>query len=194
MTVSTLERKLVIAIKSHQCVWCGHAVLAGSTYERQKIIIDGSFQSNAWHEACLVGFDDHWKETREEEFEPCEHDMPFFALYQLETANPPPETRAVCDLSDTELLDELRNRRHRFSPDKYMSQDQCDDRAKLGVLRSAIVDLWKQDPTDPALSILHSKCDELDSIYGNPLPARAFAVNTTLPGRNHETHQSDMST
>lgn len=87
------------------------------------------------------------------------------------------------DLSDTELLDELHKRRHRFSPDEYMSQDQCDDRAKLGVLRSAIVDLWKQNPSDPALSILHSKCDELDSIYGNPLPARAFAVNTTLPGR-----------
>lgn len=101
---------------------------------------------------------------------------------------------SASNLSDTELLDELHKRRHRFSPDEYMSQDQCDDRAKVGRLRSAIVDLWKQDPTDPALSALHSLCDTLDSCYGNPLPARAFAVNTTLPGRedNYETHQSDM--
>lgn len=84
MSVSTLSRKRSIDRKPHRCIWCDHPVLPGSRYERQHIIIDGDFQSNAWHEACLVGFDEFWKETREEEFTPGEQDMPFFALYQME--------------------------------------------------------------------------------------------------------------
>jgi len=93
MTVSTLGRKRTIANKPHQCVWCGYPVQAGSRYERQQIIIDGHFQSNAWHEACLTGFDAYYDETREEEFHPHEQDMPFFELYQLETQPPSPVSR-----------------------------------------------------------------------------------------------------
>jgi len=97
-------------------------------------------------------------------------------------------------MTDEELLTELHARKHRFSPDEYMSPLQCDDRAKLGILRSAIVEAWKRNPGNGELSALHSKCDELDGIYGNPLPARAYAVNTYLPGRedNYQEHQSNM--
>lgn len=87
MSVSTLSRKRSVARKPHRCIWCGQTVLTGSQYERQQIIIDGYFQSNAWHEACLVGFDERWDKTREEEFDPGEQDMPFHALYQLEVSH-----------------------------------------------------------------------------------------------------------
>lgn len=99
MSVSTLSRKRSTARKPHQCVWCGCSVLTGSRYERQHIIIDGEFQSNAWHEACLTGFDGFWKETREEEFIPGEQEMPFFALYQMEATTPSPQPKrgAVAD-------------------------------------------------------------------------------------------------
>lgn len=40
---------------------------------------------------------------------------------------------------------------------------------------------WR-NPGNGELTALHSKCDELDSIYGNPLPERAYAINTTYYG------------
>lgn len=93
----------------------------------------------------------------------------------------------AADLSDEELLGELHSRKHRFSPDEYMSQLQSDDRAKLGILRGAIIRAKVASidagENHPALLALASKCDELDSIYGNPLPERAYAVNTTFYGR-----------
>jgi len=99
-------------------------------------------------------------------------------------------------ISDDEFVEEAQRRVNlgHWSPDRYMSQLQSDDRAKLGILRSAIVSAYIRNPTDPVLSALHSKCDELDSIYGNPLPARAYAVNTSLFGREDrfETHQEEM--
>lgn len=99
-------------------------------------------------------------------------------------------------VTDYEFIEQanIRVNRGQWSPDRLMSNLQCDDRAKLGILRSAIVEAWKRNPGNGELSALHSKCDELDGIYGNPLPARAYAVNTSLPGRedNYQEHQSSM--
>lgn len=99
-------------------------------------------------------------------------------------------------VTDDEFCEQatIRVNRGQWSPDRLMSNLQCDDRAKLGILRSAIAEAWKRNPGNGELSTLHSKCDELDGIYGNPLPARAYAVNTYLPGRedNYQDHQSSM--
>ena len=99
-------------------------------------------------------------------------------------------------ISDDEFIEQanIRTAQGHWSPDRFMTQAQCDDRAKLGILRSAIVEAWKRNPGNGELSALHSKCDELDGIYGNPLPARAYAVNTYLPGRedSYQEHQSSM--
>ncbi|MBB3315152.1 hypothetical protein FHT77_000994 [Rhizobium sp. BK181] len=95
MSFVGLGSKRVTARKAHVCVWCGHRILIGARYDRQSGIMDGDFQSNAWHEACLRGFDAYYDETRETEFEPEEHEMPFFALYQLETQTPPPVSREL---------------------------------------------------------------------------------------------------
>jgi len=103
----------------------------------------------------------------------------------------------MTDLSsvpDDVLLAELHARRGRFSPDEYMSPDQSDDRAKLGILRSRIVEgklacFAQDDMTSVGFHVvlgLSMLCDKLDSISGNPLPARAFPLNTTLPGRESE--------
>ena len=98
-------------------------------------------------------------------------------------------------ISDDEFIEQanIRAVQGHWSPDRFMTQAQCDDRAKLGILRSAIVEAWKRNPGNGELSALHSKCDELDGIYGNPLPERAYAVNTYLPGRedNYQTHQQE---
>jgi hypothetical protein len=90
MSYSHLGSKRATARKSHRCVWCDQIILAGSRYDRQSGIVDGDFQSAAWHEACLTGFDQYYAETHENEFMPGEHEMPFFALYQLEVQTPAP--------------------------------------------------------------------------------------------------------
>lgn len=89
-------------------------------------------------------------------------------------------------VTDDEFCEQanIRVNRGQWSPDRLMSNLQCDDRAKLGILRSAIVESWKRNPGNGELSALHSKYDELDGIYGNPLPARAYAINTTFVGKS----------
>lgn len=102
--------------------------------------------------------------------------------------------RGLSEISDEDLLAELHARRGRFSPDEYMSPDQSDDRAKLGILRTGAQDLRQlaislglhETPLGRAAIAHGITCDKLDSIAGNPLPARAFPVNTTLPGRESE--------
>ena len=105
---------------------------------------------------------------------------------------------SAADISTEDLLNELHQRQHQFSPDEFLSPAQCDYKAKLDVLRGAIVRanveaIHRGEPSE-VLQALASKCDELDSIYGNPLPARAYAVNTFLPGKEdrYETHQAEM--
>jgi len=87
MSYHHLGSQRVIARKQHRCVWCDQPILAGSRYDRQSGIIDGDFQSAAWHEACLTGFDQYFAETRENEFIPGEQEMPFHSLYQLEVSS-----------------------------------------------------------------------------------------------------------
>jgi hypothetical protein len=105
-------------------------------------------------------------------------------------------------ISDDEFVEEAQRRvnQGQWSPDRFISQSQCDDRAKLGILRGAIismrVNMIRSTGSCPDwLQALASKCDELDGIYGNPLPERAYAVNTTLPGREDrfETHQMELA-
>jgi hypothetical protein len=93
-------------------------------------------------------------------------------------------------ISDDEFVEEAQRRVNRghWSPDRFMSQLQCDDRAKLGILRGAIIRAnvasIHSGEKHPVLQALASKCDELDAIYGNPLPERAFAINTTFVGKD----------
>lgn len=65
-----------------------------------------------------------------------------------------------------------------------MSQLQSDDRAKLDVLRSAVIEAFIRNPGNDDIADLHALCDKLDSISGNPLPKPAYAVNTSFYGRN----------
>ncbi|NSY17244.1 hypothetical protein [Neorhizobium sp. AL 9.2.2] len=93
-------------------------------------------------------------------------------------------------ISDDEFVEEAQRRvnQGQWSPDRFMSQSQCDDRAKLRVLVGAIitmrVNIIRATGSCPDwLQALASKCDELDGIYGNPLPERAYAINTTFVGK-----------
>jgi len=100
-------------------------------------------------------------------------------------------------ISDDEFIEQanIRAAQGQWSPDRFMTQAQCDDRAKLGILRHAIVSMYcaamHNTGTCPEwLQTLHSKCDELDGIYGNPLPAMAYAVNTSFYGKEaNQDHQ-----
>lgn len=104
-------------------------------------------------------------------------------------------------ISDDEFVEEAQRRVNKghWSPDRFMSQQQSDDRAKLAVLRSAIVEAKvasiHSGENHPVLVALAVTCDQLDGISGNPLPARAYPVNTTLPGREDrfETHQMELA-
>jgi hypothetical protein len=92
-------------------------------------------------------------------------------------------------ISDDEFVEEAQRRVNQghWSPDRFMSQQQSDDRAKLDVLRSAIVDAKVESihsgENHPVLVALAVTCDQLDGISGNPLPERAFAINTTFAGK-----------
>lgn len=88
-------------------------------------------------------------------------------------------------ITDDEFVEEAQRRvnQGQWLPDRFISQSQCDDRAKLGILRHEIVEAWKANPKDPVLSALHALFDKLDGIYGNPLPERAYAINTTFVGK-----------
>lgn len=68
-----------------------------------------------------------------------------------------------------------------------MSQKQADDRAARDIQRSAIVSAWVRvvhgADAKEELLFLRKQCDMLDSIRGNPLPERAYAINTTFVGK-----------
>lgn len=85
MSYSLLSRKQVCAHKEHQCIWCCYPIVSGSKYVRENSVYDGGFQNFAWHEACRKDADDYFNEGGCEEFTPG-NDMPFFALYELETS------------------------------------------------------------------------------------------------------------
>lgn len=92
-------------------------------------------------------------------------------------------------ITDEEFVEEAQRRVNQgnWSPDRYLSDKQSDDRAKLGILRSAIIAMRvtaiKETGTCPEwLQALASKCDELDSVHGTPKPENAFAVNSTFYG------------
>jgi hypothetical protein len=112
--------------------------------------------------------------------------IPEETAYKCECTSHAPN---LAEVSDEDLLAELHNRKHRFSPDEYMSPLQSDDRAKLGILRGAIINmrtnLIHATGECPAwLQTLASKSDELDSVHGNPVPERAHAINTTFVGKD----------
>lgn len=92
----------------------------------------------------------------------------------------------LSDYDDEQIIAEANERakQGRWSPDRFISQLQSDDRAKLGILRSAIIEAWLKDTTHPGLASLHLLCDKLDGIHGNPLPERAYAINTTHYGKD----------
>ncbi|MCZ4500968.1 MAG: hypothetical protein JWQ74_3523 [Marmoricola sp.] len=95
-------------------------------------------------------------------------------------------------ITDDEFVAEAQRRVNRgnWSPDRYMSTQQCDDRAKLDILRTAIVKAKvasiHSGENHLALVALAVTCDQLDGVSGNPLPDRAWAVNTTFYGRAAE--------
>lgn len=73
------------------------------------------------------------------------------------------------------------------SPDVYCSRQQSDEKAKLDVLRSAIVSAYVDQPRNRALGRLMKLLDTLDAIRANPLPDRpAIRLNTTRYGREDE--------
>jgi len=88
-------------------------------------------------------------------------------------------------ISDEEFIEQanIRTAQGHWSPDRFMTQFQSDDRAKLGILRSAIIETWLQDTKHPGLAALHLLCDKLDGIHGNPIQPPAFAINTTFVGK-----------
>jgi len=95
------------------------------------------------------------------------------------------------EISDDEFVEEAQRRVNQghWSPDRFMSQQQSDCTAKLDVLRSAIITMRvnhiKATGACPEwLQALASKCDELDGISGNPLPERAWAINSTMVGKD----------
>lgn len=94
MSYSLLNRSATKARKEHTCMWCGHAVIAASRYVRETSVYDGTMQSFAFHEACMKANDEYFNDVGEGEF-PEDAEMPFFALYQLETANPSPQTNVT---------------------------------------------------------------------------------------------------
>ncbi|RWX78280.1 hypothetical protein EPK99_06510 [Neorhizobium lilium] len=93
-------------------------------------------------------------------------------------------------ISDDDLIEEAQRRANagNWSPDRFMSQLQSDDRGKLDILRSAIiqakVEANRNGDCPAFLTALAVTCDQLDSVRGNPLPDRAWAVNTTFVGRS----------
>lgn len=90
--------------------------------------------------------------------------------------------------TDDEFIAEAQRRVNQgnWSPDRYMSKLQSNDRAKLAHLRGAIIEAKvasiKAGESHPALIYLALLCDKLDSITGHE-PIQAVAVNTTRYGR-----------
>lgn len=103
-------------------------------------------------------------------------------------------------VSDEEMREECQRRVDRGdrSPNVYMTRQQSDDRAKLDVLRTAILEAnvacINSYECHDSLNAPALLCDQLDGIRGNPLPEQAFAVNTALFGREdrYKTHQQEM--
>lgn len=90
--------------------------------------------------------------------------------------------------TDDEFIAEAQRRVNQgnWSPDRYMSKLQSNDRAKLDHLRNAIIEAKVASihagENHPALIYLALLCDKLDSITGHdPIPA--IRVNTTRYGR-----------
>ncbi|KQZ96796.1 hypothetical protein ASD74_05945 [Rhizobium sp. Root564] len=85
MSYALLRRATVKARKSHACIWCCNEVLPGSQYIRENSIYDGHHQNFAWHEACRHDAERYFDDGGCEEFTSGQ-EMPFHALYQLETS------------------------------------------------------------------------------------------------------------
>lgn len=64
------ERK---ARKAHGCTWCSEAILAGATYQHQRVHYDGMWQENRMHPEC---WDAALAEHGEPEFQPYSNDRP----------------------------------------------------------------------------------------------------------------------
>ena len=71
--LSSDERK---ARKQHRCVWCGEKILKGEKYRHEKSVYDDQMQDQKMHMECVKAADAYFKETREEEFDPYEHERP----------------------------------------------------------------------------------------------------------------------
>jgi hypothetical protein len=93
MSYSLLNRAGTKARKIHCCMWCGHPIMAASHYVRETSVYDGNMQSFAFHEACMKANDEYFNDMGDGEF-PDDAEMPFFALYQLETRTQPTEQKA----------------------------------------------------------------------------------------------------
>jgi len=102
-----------------------------------------------------------------------------------------PEDIAFWDqVSDDEFIEEAQRRVNQgnWSPDRYISNHQSADRAKWGIVRSAViqakVDSIRSGECHPALIALALACDKLDGVAGNPIEP-AFAINTIMPGKDN---------
>jgi len=91
--------------------------------------------------------------------------------------------------TDDEFIAEAQRRVNQgnWSPDRYMSTLQSNDRAKLDQIRGAIirakVESIHSGENHPVLVDLAVLCDNLDAITGHePIPA--MRINTTRYGRD----------
>lgn len=92
------------------------------------------------------------------------------------------------EVSDDEFVEEANRRVNQgnWSPDRYMSKIQCDYKAKLDYLRSAVVHAKVLEPTNILVCKLVLVSDQLDSISCNPLDQiRIQAINTTFYGKDN---------
>lgn len=87
MAYHCFSMKATVACAPRRCIWCYSAILAGSTYRRERSVYDGQFQNFSWHEACRSAADEHFNDTGEEDFT-SGNEMPYQALYQLEATRP----------------------------------------------------------------------------------------------------------
>lgn len=71
------QRDVHAARKDHKCIWCGEAILAGTSYIRERSVCNGNPQSFKWHQECLeAGNDLACDEGADFEFEPYANDRP----------------------------------------------------------------------------------------------------------------------
>lgn len=101
MSYSLISARKIVAIKPHNCTWCGLQIAKGARYLREKSTYDGHWQNFAWHEACREFSWEHFR--HEEEFLPGENEQPFPNLMRVDAILEAMEPLEAFDLSRAAL-------------------------------------------------------------------------------------------